>query len=318
MFAPEEFDLVVTRDDRKSMRVAGRERPLPHFILPRMGSATTYFALAVLRHCERLGVPVLNSSHSVEVVKDKLWSIQVLAESSIPIAKTMLVKHPFDVSVAEEHIGYPLVMKALSGSHGRGVFLLESRRNLEDMVDLVVNANEKAGSSLNLILQEFVASSRGRDLRVLTIGGRAVGAMLRTAPEGSFKANISAGGTGAAYALTPEIEWLAVEAARVSGLDISGIDLLFDGDHFRICEANSSPGFEGFEAATGINVARQVLEYVCVRIGRIDKLRVDGGRAPPPPPAAVPGADKREIVVNGGGASGAEAAAVPARMNGAH
>ena len=104
------------------------------------------------------------------------------------------------------------------------------------------------------------------------MGGRAIGAMLRQSTDGSFKANISRGGVGEPYPLTPEIEWLATEAARVVGLDIAGIDLLFDGDHFRICEANSAPGFEGFEPATGINVARQILEFAAVRLGRIDVL----------------------------------------------
>lgn len=272
--APEQFDLVVTRDDRKSVRIQGEVRPLPDFMLPRMGSGTTYFALAVMRHLERLGVQPLNSSHAIEIVKDKLWSIQVLAESHLPIAKTILVKQPFDVELAAKYLGYPLVVKALSGSHGRGVFLCEDAQRLDDIMGLVGSTG-----STNLILQEYIESSRGRDLRVITVGGRAIGAMLRQSTDGSFKANISRGGIGEPYPLTPEIEWLATETARVVGLDIAGIDLLFDGDHFRICEANSAPGFEGFEPATGINVARQILEFAAVRLGRIDAL--SGGSTRP-------------------------------------
>lgn len=265
--SPEQFDLVVTRDDRKSVQIDGEVRPLPDFLLPRMGSGTTYFALAVMRHLERLGVQPLNASHAIEIVKDKLWSIQVLAESHLPIAKTMLVKQPFDATLAAKYLGFPLVIKALSGSHGRGVFLCEDKQRLEDVMGLVGSTG-----NTNLILQEYIASSHGRDLRVITVGGRAIGAMLRQSTDGSFKANISRGGAGESYPLTPEIEWLATEAARVVGLDIAGIDLLFDGEHFRICEANSSPGFHGFEPATGINVARQILEFAAVRLGRIDAL----------------------------------------------
>ena len=265
--APEQFDLVVTRDDRKSVRIDGEVRPLPDFLLPRMGSGTTYFALAVMRHLERLGVQPLNSSESIEIVKDKLWSIQVLAASQLPIAKTILVKQPFDAELAKTYLGFPLVVKALSGSHGRGVFLCEDEQRLDDIMGLVASTG-----NVNLILQEYIETSRGRDLRVITVGGRAIGAMLRQSTDGSFKANISRGGFGEPFPLTPEIEWLATEAARVVGLDIAGIDLLFDGDHFRICEANSSPGFEGFEPATGINVARQILEFAAVRLGRIDAI----------------------------------------------
>ena len=148
-----------------------------------------------------------------------------------------------------------------------GVFLCEDEQRLDDIMGLVASTG-----NMNLILQEYIESSRGRDLRVITIGGRAIGAMLRSSTDGSFKANISRGGCGEPYPLTPEIEWLATEAARVVGLDIAGIDLLFDGDHFRICEANSAPGFEGFEPATGINVARQMLEFAAVRLGRIDAI----------------------------------------------
>mmetsp|Transcript_5255 Transcript_5255/g.17703 ORF Transcript_5255/g.17703 Transcript_5255/m.17703 type:complete len:362 (+) Transcript_5255:633-1718(+) len=283
--APESFDLLVTRDDRKSVRVDGVLRPLPDFLIPRMGSATTYFALAVIRHFERLGVVVLNSSQSVETVKDKLWSLQVLAESNLPIAKTLLVKQPIDKSFVAEAMGYPLIMKVLSGSHGEGVFLVESEGQLQDMLTLVSANAASGGAHLNLILQEFIASSHGRDLRVITVGGRAIGAMMRRATDGSFKANITRGGVGLPYELNPEIEWLATETARVVGLDISGIDLLFDGEHFRICEANSSPGFEGFEKYTGINVAAQILEFACVRAGRIDML--PSHKAPVPAPGAA-------------------------------
>ncbi|MBN2713622.1 MAG: RimK family alpha-L-glutamate ligase, partial [Planctomycetes bacterium] len=124
-------------------------------------------------------------------------------------------------------------------------------------------------SGVILILQEFISDSTGRDLRVITIGGRAIACMKRTAPEGSFKANFSGGGTTSAYKMTPEIEWLATEASRIFDLDVAGVDLLFDGDHFKICEVNSSPGFEGMESChKGISIAQSIYDYIRVRIGK--------------------------------------------------
>lgn len=266
--APEQFDLVVPRDDRKSVLVDGEVAALPDFLLPRMGVATSYFALAVIRQLERLGVHSFNSSTCIETVKDKLYTLQILAESNLPVAKSMLAKFPVDLDVVEKQIGFPVVVKTLSGTQGAGVFLCEDRRSLQDLMELVTATR----SNVNIILQEFIESSRGRDLRVITLGGRAVGAMLRQSQDGSFKANVSRGGTGTAFQISAEVEWLASEVARRLGLDIAGIDLLFDGDHFRICEANSAPGFRGLETYTGINMPREVFSFIAVRLGHFDVL----------------------------------------------
>ena len=268
VLAPEQFDLVVTRDDRKSVLVDGQETALPDFLLPRMGASTTYFALAVIRHLERLGVQTFNTSESIEVVKDKLYSHQILAQSNLPVAKTMLAKFPVDIERIEQHLGYPVVVKTISGSQGTGIFLCEDRRSLEDLMELV-NATR---SNVNIILQEFIESSRGRDLRVITVGGRAVACMQRVAQDGSFKANVSRGGRAEPFDITPEIEWVSTEVSRLLGLDIAGIDLLFDGDHYRICEANSSPGFQGIESCLPVSVPHEVFSFVAVRLGQLDFL----------------------------------------------
>ncbi len=268
VLAPEQFDLVVTRDDRKSVLVDGQETALPDFLLPRMGASTTYFALAVIRHLERLGVQTFNTSESIEVVKDKLYSHQILAQSNLPVAKTMLAKFPVDIERIEQHLGYPVVVKTISGSQGTGIFLCEDRRSLEDLMELV----SATRSNVNIILQEFIESSRGRDLRVITVGGRAVACMQRVAQDGSFKANVSRGGRAEPFDITPEIEWLSTEVSRLLGLDIAGIDLLFDRDHYRICEANSSPGFQGIESCLPVSVPHEVFSFVAVRLGQLDFL----------------------------------------------
>ena len=120
---------------------------------------------------------------------------------------------------------------------------------------------------IQVIFQEFVSSSEGKDIRVFVVGGMPVVAMLRKGREGKFKANIAAGGSGEPYELNPEVEWLSGEASRLIGLDIAGVDILFDGEHFKVCEVNSAPAFEGLEKATGVNVPQQIYQYVRVRLG---------------------------------------------------
>ena len=260
---PEQFDIIVTREDRKSIFVDGKPAPLPDFVLPRMGAGTTYYALSIMRHLEKLGVPCVNSSFSVETVKDKLFTQQILAEKNLPVPKTMLMRFPIDAELIEKQIGFPVVIKAISGSQGKGVFLAEKKAHLVDLIQLIEVTNPK----FNLILQEFVQSSFGRDLRVFVIGGRVVGCMERTSADTGFKANYSAGGTVREHEVTPEIEWLATEASRILGLDIAGVDLLFDEDHFKICEVNSSPGFEGLQSCCKVNIPREIYHYLKIRYG---------------------------------------------------
>ncbi len=260
---PEQFDLIVTRDDRKSIRVDGEVVTLPDFFLPRMGASTTYFALAVIRHLERLGVYSFNKSDAIELVKDKLYTQQVLASSNLPFAKTMLAKFPVDISLVEKLLGFPVVVKTVYGSQGAGVFLSENKAQFEDLMNLVCATKSNA----NIILQEYVKSKVGEDLRVITVGGRAISCMKRKSKDGSFKANFSDGGSVEPYELTSEIEWIATEASRICNLDIAGVDLLFDGDHFKICEINSSPGFRGMEECHDINVAKVIFDFMRIRLG---------------------------------------------------
>lgn len=260
---PEQIDLFVTMQDRKSILVDGEVCPLPDFVLPRMGAGTTYFALAVIRHLERLGVLCINSSHPIEIVKDKLYTQQILAENNLPVPRTMLAKFPVNIDLIQKNIGFPAVIKTISGSQGRGVFLSRTKKSFNDLMQLIEITNSK----VNIIFQEFIEDSYGKDLRVIVVGGRAIACMQRSAEGDGFKANISDGGIPSNYELTPEIEWLATEACRVTGLDIAGVDLLFDGDHFKICEINSAPGFRGLESCCNINVAKEVFKYLKIRFG---------------------------------------------------
>ena len=267
VFSPNRFDLTVTREDRKSILLDGKPVALPDFILPRMGSTASYFDLAVIRHLERMGVPSFNSSSSVEMVGDKLFSQQILAQGNLPVPKTMLVKFPVNVDLVEKRLGFPIIVKTVYGSQGSGVFLCDTKKQFLNLVQIV----EATKGSAHIILQEFIKSSMGRDLRVFTLGGRVIGCVERVAKEGDFKANFSQGGEVKPYKLTPEIEWLAVETSRIFNLDIAGIDLLFDGDHFKVCEANSSPGFETIEKVASIDVAKEIYHFIRIRLGKFQK-----------------------------------------------
>lgn len=261
VYCPHQFELVVTRDDRKSILINGKPTPLPDFIIPRLGSSTTYFALAIIRQLEKLGVYTCNGAETIEIVKDKLHMHQLLAHSNLPTPKTMLVKFPIDIEIVKREIGFPLIIKNITGTEGAGIYLCDSASQFMDLMDLIYSHNQKA----NIILQECVSSSLGQDLRVFVLGGRVIGCMRRYS-DTSFKANFSKGGKVAPFELTPEAEWLATETARLVNLDIAGIDLLFDDQGYKICEANSSPGFKGLEKVTGEVIAEQILDYINLKL----------------------------------------------------
>lgn len=263
ILCPEQFDLLVNQNGNKSVIVDSNYSKLPQFLLPRQGASTPYFSLAVIRHLERLGVSTFNSSQSIEIVKDKLYTQQILAAENFPVPRTMLARYPLNITLIEETIGFPIVVKTISGSQGSGVFLCETPGNLEDLMQLLDTAKTQA----NFIIQEFIKSSKGRDLRVFTVGGRVIACMERISCDGNFKANFSRGGEVRAYPVNKEIEWLAAECTRVLNLDIAGIDLLFDGESFKICEANSSPGFKGIESCCGVSIPDAIFGFIKIRLG---------------------------------------------------
>ena len=260
---PQDVDIFVDRDDRISIFVAGKARILPDFVIPRTGSGTTYFIKAIIRHLERLGVELINGSASIDTVKDKLYTQQILGESNLPVPKTLLVRHPINVDFVENNIGFPIIVKTLSGSFGAGVFLAENKRQFQDLIKLA----EITSKSYNIIVQEFIKDSWGRDIRVFVLNNKVVGCMMRQATDDDFRANITRGGEGIPYQITEEIEWLGGESARLLHLDIAGVDLLFDNGSYRICEVNSSPGFEGMDKYTNTNIAEQIVNYVKLKIG---------------------------------------------------
>ncbi len=253
---PEYFDLLVDSTENWQAIYQGKEIGPPDLIIPRTGSETTYTGFALMRFYEVIGVPMLNSSQSIQITADKLYSQEVLAAHRIPLPKTMLGRFPADPDLIEKQIGFPLVVKTLSGTRGGGVFLTETREQFKDLTDLIAETN----SNVHFIFQEYISRSHGRDLRVFVINGKVLACMERQSVDGSFKSNISRGGQGMNYPVTPEIERLASQIVNILDIQVAGIDLLFDDDGYRVCEVNSSPDFKGLESACPVNAAKAMIE----------------------------------------------------------
>lgn len=262
IYYPDNFDVIVGKGTGHGIKYNGNSFDMPNLVLPRSGSGTTEFITALLRQFEEKQVTCINSSLSVEIAKDKMRSHQLLASRGLPIPNTMLVRFPVDSDIVDSVIGWPCVVKVISGSHGEGIYLCENKKTFVKIMEFVGSLD----SPKTLIVQEYVDTNPGEDLRVFVVGGKVIGAMKRHAPKGDFRANISAGGYGEPFEVDTQIDFLARETAKICGLDIAGIDLLFDKDGYKICEANSAPGFEGFEKYCKVDVAKQIAEYIKYKI----------------------------------------------------
>ncbi len=226
-------------------------------LIPRIGASITRYGLAVVRHFESMSVPVVNDSASIAKSRDKLRSLQLLARAGIDVPRTVMMRERDHLDLAVDQIGgLPVIVKLLQGTQGVGVMLAHSFDELESMLDTMWNLEQE------ILLQEFISESRGRDVRALVVGDRVVGAMRRTAKvQGEFRSNIHRGGRGESLELPADFATEAVRAARVLGLEVAGVDLLESSSGPRIVEVNSSPGIEGIERASGIDIAAAIVNH---------------------------------------------------------
>jgi gamma-F420-2:alpha-L-glutamate ligase len=267
---PRDFELIVSTERAWRAEYARGRLSRPDFIIPRTGSETTYFTLAVIRQFERMGVPLINGAEAVEACADKLQTLQLLSASGLPIPKTILAKFPVDVDVIERELGFPVVVKKLRSTRGAGVVLCQDREQFDDLASLLGDA----GHQSDFIFQQYIKSSHGRDVRLLVIGDKVAASMERRSANGNFKSNISLGGAGECITPPEEMVKLALDAAKSLKLDIAGIDVLYDEKGYRICEANSAPGFTGLEKACPVSVPDQVFDYVSARLDRRPVLKL--------------------------------------------
>lgn len=253
---PETVSWIIGKTGSPELYVEGEAAATPDFVIPRQGFNTNYPALALLNTLESHGVYLCNNAQAIIAARDKCYMHQQFVKHELPTPKTMIASYPMNYALVETEIGFPLILKALSGSQGRGVMLCEAANDLQNMLEFIHTYDRKATT----LLQEYVSESRGRDLRVLVVGQRILGVYQRSS-ETEFKANFSRGGNVDAYTLDSEIERLALTATRIAGLDIAGVDLLFTKTGYTLCEINSAPGFQGFEKALGGSVAHEILKH---------------------------------------------------------
>jgi ribosomal protein S6--L-glutamate ligase len=226
-------------------------------VLPRIGYSITRHGVAIARQFERMGTYVANSSDGIQNSRDKLHATQVLSANHIPVPTTAYVRDWRDVERAIRQVGgVPCVIKATEGTQGSGVFLAHSEREANELAWQLLEKGSQ------VLVQEYIRESHGRDVRVLVVGGKVVAAMRRRAHGREFRSNFHLGGTVESIQLPPDYSRIACKAARLLGLDIAGVDLLESERGPLLLEVNSSPGLEGIEKATGVNVAGHIMSHI--------------------------------------------------------
>ena len=226
-------------------------------VIPRIGHSITKHGVAVLRHLEQLGIWTANTGTGILQSRDKLHATQILARNRIPVPRTTYVRDIIDVETAVDFVGgLPVVIKVTQGTQGQGVFLRHTIREARNLVQGLLLTGR------SILIQEYIAESHGTDVRALVVGDRVVASMRRRARGREFRSNYHLNGTVESVDLPKEFEEAACRAARVLGLHIAGVDLLESRNGPLVLEVNSSPGLEGIEKASGVNVAGEIIDYV--------------------------------------------------------
>jgi ribosomal protein S6--L-glutamate ligase len=253
---PLECQLVV--DGKDSRILVGHSRlPAYDVVLPRIGASITEYGLSVVKHFEMLNILAINGSQAIAESRNKMRSLQILTQAGILVPATVLTRSTRSLRGAVEAVkGLPVVLKILQGTQGVGVMLVHTPISLGSVLDTLQTLNQ------DVIVQQFIVEGAGRDFRAFVVGNKVVAAMMRTAPQGEFRSNIHRGGEGNIVKLPPQHEKAAIRAAKVLGLHIAGVDLMESNQGPMVIEVNSSPGFEGIEKATGINVAAQIIKHI--------------------------------------------------------
>jgi len=259
-----EFHIVHTL--RCYMNIASRRPEIYHndeklegfdAVIPRIGASITFYGMAVLRQFEMMGVYPLNESVAIGRSRDKLRSMQLLARDGIGLPVTAFAHDPKHTEAVIELVGgAPVVIKLLEGTQGIGVVLADTKRSATSVVEAF------RGAKVNILLQEFIKEAGGTDIRAIVVGGKVIAAMKRTGAAGDFRSNLHRGGSAEIIRLSPEERATAVRAAKSMGLNVCGVDMLRANHGPVVMEVNSSPGLEGVETATGLDVAGKIIDYI--------------------------------------------------------
>jgi ribosomal protein S6--L-glutamate ligase len=257
-----------------AFEVRYKGKPLPRFdaVIPRIGHSVTFHGTAVLRHFELMGVATPSTSDAILAARDKLRSHQVLAAEGIDLPVTAFGDSPDDTPALIELVGpAPHVVKLNEGTQGSGVVLAQDEAASRSVIEAF------RGLYANFLVQEFVAEAKGADLRCFVVGDEVVAAMQRRAAPGDFRANLHRGGKAVLVRLSEAERDVAIRAARILGLGVAGVDLLRSRRGPLLLEVNSSPGLEGIEAASGVDIAGRILDHV---LGQVAARRRRGRASP--------------------------------------
>jgi ribosomal protein S6--L-glutamate ligase len=247
--------------DEPDMQFRGKQLSDYDAVLPRIGASVTYFGTAVVRQFEQMDVYTPNTSNGIANSRDKLRATQILSRHEIGMPATSFVRDKADVLSAIELVGgAPVVIKLLEGTQGIGVILAPDTNVAEGIIETLQSTKQ------NVLIQQFIAESKGRDIRALVVGDRVVGAMRRTAQGDEFRSNVHRGGSVEAVELSEEYERTAVRAAQIMGLRVAGVDMLEGNDGPLVMEVNSSPGLEGIERATELDIAGAIIDHIANQV----------------------------------------------------
>jgi ribosomal protein S6--L-glutamate ligase len=251
-----QFDICVSR---RNPELLYQGRPVGHVdaVIPRIGASITHFGLAVVRQFEMLGVYCLNESQAIARSRDKLRCLQLLSRHDIGLPPTIYTRQAEHVPDCIEIVeGPPVVVKLLQGTQGIGVVLAESTMAASSVIEAF------HGLEQNILIQKFIREANGADIRALVVGRKVVAAMKRQAVAGEFRSNIHRGGTAKKVRLSAESRRTALAAARVLGLTVAGVDLIESDEGPMVMEVNSSPGLEGIQKTTAVDVASAIIEHI--------------------------------------------------------
>tara|TARA_R110002072_G_scaffold7773_6_gene41591 strand:+ start:20051 stop:21226 length:1176 start_codon:yes stop_codon:yes gene_type:complete len=240
-----------------------RQKALSHYdaVLPRIGASVTYYGTAVVRQFQEMDVFCANTAHGILNSRDKLRSLQILSRHNIGIPRTSFVRDKNDVLPAIERVGgAPVVIKLIEGTQGIGVLLADTVKQAESIVELLQSQKQ------NVLIQKFVAESKGKDIRAFVVGDQVVAAMRRVAQGQEFRSNVHRGGVAEPVDLDPEYIETAVRCTQIMGLRVAGVDMLEGKDGPQVMEVNSSPGLEGIESCTQLDIAGAVIDYIAAQV----------------------------------------------------
>ncbi|MCP5147114.1 MAG: RimK family alpha-L-glutamate ligase [Pseudomonadales bacterium] len=249
--------------DRGNPDLYYRQQQLEHYdaVLPRIGASITYYGTAVVRQFQEMDTFCANTAHGILNSRDKLRSLQILSRHSIGLPRTTFVRDKKDVLPAIARVGgAPVIIKLIEGTQGIGVLLAESVKQAESIIELLQSQKQ------NVLIQKFVAESKGRDIRAFVVGDQVVAAMRRVAQGQEFRSNVHRGGVAEPVELSDEYRETAVRCTQIMGLRVAGVDMLEGKDGPQIMEVNSSPGLEGIESCTKLDIAGAVVDYIAAQV----------------------------------------------------